>query len=51
MRPSRHLLDKGLLEYAQEVADVGDRAGKEFGLEKTLAKMKGPCRSCAKFLV
>eukprot|EP00929_Paragymnodinium_shiwhaense_P038463 TRINITY_DN20312_c0_g2_i5.p1 TRINITY_DN20312_c0_g2~~TRINITY_DN20312_c0_g2_i5.p1 ORF type:complete len:4212 (-),score=1387.32 TRINITY_DN20312_c0_g2_i5:193-12828(-) len=36
----QNLIDKGLLEYTQEVADVGDRAGKEFGLEKTLAKMK-----------
>jgi dynein heavy chain len=28
------LLDKGLLNYSTEIAEVGDRAGKEFQLEK-----------------
>ena len=34
------MLDSGLLNFANEVAEVGDRAGKEYGLEKTLNKMK-----------
>ncbi|CAE8610871.1 unnamed protein product [Polarella glacialis] len=34
------LLDVGLLSFADDVAAVGDRAGKEFQLEKTLNKMK-----------
>ena len=34
------MLDAGLLNFANEVAEVGDRAGKEYGLEKTLNKMK-----------
>merc|ERR1719253_1322725 len=37
----QRLLDKGLMKFSQEVADVGDRAGKEFQLEKALTKMKG----------
>jgi dynein heavy chain, axonemal len=36
----QRLLDVGLLNFVNDVADVGDRAGKEFGLEKTLNKMK-----------
>lgn len=36
----KRLLDLGLLNYVQDVAEVGDRAGKEFTLEKTLNKMK-----------
>jgi len=34
------LLDIGLLNYVQEVEAVGDRAGKEYTLEKALRKMK-----------
>merc|ERR1719506_3138581 len=37
----QRLLDIGLMKFSQEVADVGDRAGKEFQLEKALQKMKG----------
>jgi dynein heavy chain len=37
----QRLLDVGLLEFAKDVEDVGDRAGKEFQLEKALKKMKG----------
>jgi len=36
----KRLIDVGLLDYVNEVAEVGDRAGKEFTLEKTLNKMK-----------
>ncbi|CAE7245777.1 Dnah1, partial [Symbiodinium pilosum] len=36
----QRMLDLGLLNFANEVAEVGDRAGKEYGLEKTLNKMK-----------
>ena len=36
----QRMLDSGLLNFANEVAEVGDRAGKEYGLEKTLNKMK-----------
>eukprot|EP00930_Biecheleria_cincta_P008311 TRINITY_DN10972_c0_g5_i1.p1 TRINITY_DN10972_c0_g5~~TRINITY_DN10972_c0_g5_i1.p1 ORF type:complete len:3933 (-),score=932.09 TRINITY_DN10972_c0_g5_i1:47-11569(-) len=36
----KRMLDVGLLNFVDQVAEVGDRAGKEFGLEKTLNKMK-----------
>jgi len=36
----KRLLDVGLLNFVDQVAEAGDRAGKEFGLEKTLDKMK-----------
>jgi dynein heavy chain len=36
----QRMLDVGLLNFSQEVAEVGDRAGKEFQLEKALRTMK-----------
>jgi len=36
----RCLLDMGLLENTDDIAEVGTRTGKEFALEKTLRKMK-----------
>uniref|UniRef100_A0A0G4F0A6 Dynein heavy chain 1, axonemal n=1 Tax=Chromera velia CCMP2878 TaxID=1169474 RepID=A0A0G4F0A6_9ALVE len=36
----RHLLDLGLDKYAEDIQEIGEKAGKEYGIEKQLRGMK-----------
>ena len=37
----QHVYDMELMKWSDDIVDIGDRAGKEYNIETSLAKMKG----------
>jgi len=36
----QNVIDMGLVKWSEDIVEIGDRAGKEYNIETTLAKMK-----------